>query len=65
MKTVFQICNVLKPNSVENTCVFSVFEATDSPLNLHIALDRYADQIHQLQSTSWRYMCVEYVPAKV
>ena len=54
MKTSFQISNLPRPNSVENTCVFSIFGASDSPLNLHVALDRYTDQIHQLQSTLWR-----------
>ena len=37
MKASFQLCNVSRPNAVQNTCVFSVFEARDSPANLHIA----------------------------
>ena len=58
MKMSFQICNVLRPNSVQNTCVFSVFEAKDSLTNLHVALDRYTDQIKHLQTTLWRYRYV-------
>ena len=54
-KASFQIVNVPQPNSIHNTYVFAVFEAPDTPANLHIALDRYKDQVEQLQSTSWRY----------
>ena len=55
LKAAFQLCNAPRANSVQNTCVFSVFEARDSPSNLHIALDRYHNQIGELQSTEWRY----------
>ena len=55
-KMSFQICNVPHPNSVENTCVFAAFEASDSALNLHIALDRYKDQVNNFNGTKWRYM---------
>lgn len=55
LKASFQLCNVPRPNSVQNTCVFAVFEARDSPSNLHIALDRYNEQIRALQTTEWRY----------
>ena len=44
-KTNFQIVNVPHPNSIHNTCVFAVFEASDSVTNLHIALDHYKYQI--------------------
>ena len=40
-KAGFQLCNVPKPNSPENTCLFCVFEAPDLYVNLHVALDRY------------------------
>ena len=50
-KMNFQIVNVPAPNSVHNTCVFSCFEAGD---NLHIALDRYKDQVAHLQGMKWR-----------
>ena len=50
----FQIVNVPHPNGIRNTCVFSVFEAVDTVTNLHVALDRYKDQITELQKTQWR-----------
>ena len=53
-KMNFQIVNVPHPNSIHNTCVFAVFEASDSVTNLHIALDRYKYQITALQNTQWR-----------
>ena len=53
-KINFRIVNVPHPNSIDNTCVFSVFEAVDTVTNLHVALDRYKDQITELQKTQWR-----------
>ncbi|KAL5487179.1 hypothetical protein EMCRGX_G019751 [Ephydatia muelleri] len=44
-KMTFQIVNVATPNSVHNTCVFSCFAAGDSVTNLHVALDRFKDQV--------------------
>ena len=55
MKLNFQIANCLNPNSVTNTCVFAAFEATDSVNNLHVAFDRYRDQMIDLQKLVWRY----------
>ena len=55
VKSSFQICNTPNPNSVQNTVVFSVFQAKDTPVNLHIALDRYYAQVDALQKQSWRY----------
>lgn len=46
--------NVDKPNSVCNSCVFSLFEGPDSAVNLHIALDRYKNVISELQMAKWR-----------
>ena len=51
----FQHLNVQSPNSPENTCVFTLFEASDSYTNLHICLDRYKDEIDALESNTWRY----------
>ena len=48
----FQIVNLAAPNSVHNTCVFCCYEASDTVTNLHIALDRYKDQITHLQERS-------------
>ena len=62
MKVHTQICNVPTPNSPKNTSVFMAFEAPDTFTNLHIALERYKDQVIQLQSLTWRYsmsfMCI-------
>ncbi|KAL5506255.1 hypothetical protein EMCRGX_G007860 [Ephydatia muelleri] len=65
-KMNFQIVNTPTPNSVQNTCVFSVFEAGDSTTNLHMALDRYKPQIESLQGMKWReysmriFICGDY-----
>lgn len=53
-KMSLQLVNVMKPNSVKNSCVFALFEATDSPANLHIALARYKDEITDLQTSTWK-----------
>ncbi len=37
-KMAFQICNVLHPNSPDNTGVFCAFEAPDNRTNLYIGL---------------------------
>lgn len=55
-KTSIQVVNVDKPNSVRNGCVFVVFEAPDCSSNLHIALDRYHDEIDILQNSCWKYV---------
>ena len=54
VKLNFQIVNVPYPNSVNNTCVFTAFVASDLVTNLHVALDRYKDQVTALQKTQWR-----------
>ncbi len=53
-KMNFQILNTPNPNSKQNTCVFAMFEAPDTLTNLHIALDRYSDQVSELQRLQWR-----------
>eukprot|EP00731_Ephydatia_muelleri_P013186 Em0007g496a len=53
-------------NSVHNTCVFCCFEAGDSVTNLHVALDRFKDQVEHLHGMKWRqytvkiFMCGDY-----
>uniref|UniRef100_A0A1X7VAJ6 Uncharacterized protein n=1 Tax=Amphimedon queenslandica TaxID=400682 RepID=A0A1X7VAJ6_AMPQE len=49
----FQIVNTDKPNSISNSCVFSLFEAPDNVVNLRIALEQYRDVIFSLQETQW------------
>ncbi len=53
-KMNFQVVNVHHPNSPNNTCAFCVFEAPDTPANLLIALQRYREQVNQLQTKLWR-----------
>ena len=53
-KMNFQIVNVAHPNSPANTCIFCIFMAYDSVTNLHIGLDRYSDQITDMQEMKWR-----------
>ena len=56
MKTSFQLCNVPHPNSSKNSCVFSIYEAPDSPTNLNIALGPFKEQISGLCGKQiWRY----------
>ena len=55
-KMNFQILNVENPNSIHNTCVFTAFQAVDTLFNLHVALDRYSEQVNELQQTEWRYV---------
>jgi hypothetical protein len=40
-KVNFQVVNVPHPNSLQNTCVFTAFEALDSKTNLQMTLERY------------------------
>ena len=55
-KMTFQICNTQNPNSPSNTYIFSIFMAYDSVTNLHIGLDKYTEQVKDLQKTKWRYV---------
>jgi hypothetical protein len=54
-KASVQIFNVEHPNSVNNTCVFTVFQAADTVFNLHVALDRFVEQVDDLQRSQWRF----------
>ena len=53
-KMSLQIVNTPHPNSIQNTCVFAVFEAGDTVTNLKVALGRYKEQVKRLQNESWR-----------
>ena len=53
-KLNIQILNIQNPNSKKNTCVTAMFEASDTITNLHIALDRYSEQVSELQRLLWR-----------
>ena len=52
-KSTYQIANVLHPNKVENTVIFSIFTQKDSRANLRICLQRFKAQISKLQSVKW------------
>ena len=41
-------------NWIHNTCVFALFEASDSVTNLKVALGRYKEQVDRLQTLHWR-----------
>jgi hypothetical protein len=53
-KMNLQIVNVLHPNSIQNTCVFSAFEAPDSKTNLQVTMERYQGPVSLLQNHSWK-----------
>ena len=53
-KACFQVCNVEKPNSKDNTVVFSLFEAKDYRQNLKNGLGIFKKQIDELQKMQWR-----------
>ena len=55
-KMALQVCNTHTSNGSRNTFVFSLFEAGDSPTNLHIALDRYRHQFEEISATVWKYV---------
>ena len=58
-KMSFQVANVQCVNSPKNTYVFCCFEANDSVMNLHIALDRYRDQLHEMSSNKKMEVCTD------
>ena len=53
-KMCFQIVNVEKPNSAQNTVVFCCFLAPDSYVNLSLALSRFDEQVKALNGLQWR-----------
>ena len=52
-KMNFQICNTDRPNSKDNTTVFSIFEAKDFRSNMKIGISRFSEQVNQLQTMKW------------
>ena len=52
-KMSYQVANVNHPNKLENTVIFSIFEAKDSRANLHICLERFKSHVDKLMSLSW------------
>jgi len=54
MKMLLQICNLKAPNFVKNTCIVAAFQAGDTITNLHVALNRYQEQVNRIESLTWR-----------
>lgn len=52
-KMSFQVVNVDNPNSIDNTCVFCLYEGKDTRTNLRLCLERYKAQIDMLQKVIW------------
>ena len=55
-KMNMQVVNVTRPNSIHNTCLLAVFEANDSPANLHTALDQYREHVEEMEGMMYRYV---------
>ena len=53
-KMSFQVVNTKAPNSSSNTCVFSIFEASDSITNLKVIGDRFGDEVGHLEEQMWK-----------
>ena len=53
-KMNFQNVNMQTPNSVNNTCVFSCFEASDTVSNLHVVLDRFRGEVANMCTMKWK-----------
>lgn len=51
MKIAYQLANLEKPNSSKKTVVFSMFEAKDTYNNMRTVLDRYREQLAELEQT--------------
>ena len=49
----FQIINSKAPNYPSNTCVFSIFKASDSVTNLKVIGDKFWEEIGSLQNHTW------------
>ena len=53
-KMSFQVVNTQAPNSPRNTCISSIFEASDSVTNLKVVGDRFGDEVANLDELTWR-----------
>ncbi|XP_070549223.1 uncharacterized protein [Ptychodera flava] len=54
MKSVFQICNVAHPNSIDNTVIWNIYAAPDSRHNLEVAYKPNLDQVNSLEYFKWK-----------
>lgn len=53
-KMSFQLCNVNRVNSVQNSVVFSIFKAGDNAFNLQVAHQLYKKQVEEMASAEWQ-----------
>lgn len=53
-KMNFQILNIPTPSSHQNMCILVMFQASDTTVNLHVALDRYKEDNKSLQGKKWK-----------
>ncbi|XP_072046675.1 uncharacterized protein [Amphiura filiformis] len=66
-KFYYQILNTEKCNSRRNSTVFCAYAADESLPNLHIALDRFVNQVNGLLTATWRdkkivpWLCADYL----
>ena len=52
-KMTYQIANVNNPNKLDNTIIFSIFEAKYTRENLRLCLERFRAHIAKLQTLTW------------
>ncbi|XP_033641218.1 uncharacterized protein LOC117301380 [Asterias rubens] len=53
-KMMLEVANIANPNSRRDTSVICVYESSDTAPNLHIALEKYKEQVESISNTSWR-----------
>lgn len=53
-KMTFQVANTSKPNSPENTIIFSIVEAKDYKANLRLCLERFRSHIKKFEAVTWK-----------
>lgn len=54
-KMNIQLVNTQHPNSMKRTTLLSVFKASDTTTNLHIALDMYKEHVVEAQGMQIKY----------
>jgi hypothetical protein len=57
-KMMLEVANIANPNSRRDTSVICVYESSDTAPNLHIALEKYKEQVESISNTSWRYALI-------
>ena len=50
-----QLCNLENPNSRQNTCLVSVFQAHDTRANLWSAMEHYREQLQEMEGMELGY----------